>query len=218
MKLLLTSAGISNDSIKKSLFELVGKQPEDTSLVFIPTASNVEKGDKSWLINDLINIKKLNLKSISMVDISAVPEEVWRPQIEGSDILFFEGGNTFHLMEWINKSGLIDTIQDLLKTKVYVGVSAGSMVICPDLVLNISQILYKEDLDRTENINGMNLVDFYVLPHYQSSHFSKRTKENVLEATKNIKNKVYALDDNSAIEVNDDSIKIISEGEFLEIN
>lgn len=84
----------------------------------------------------------------------------------------------------------------------------------------IASVDHKEDLKRTENMNGVKIVDFYVLPHYNynSSHFSKRTKENVLEATKDIKNKIYALDDNSAIEVIDDNIKIISEGEFLEIN
>ena len=73
MKLLLTSAGISNDSIKKSFFDLVGRKPEDISLAFIPTASNVEKGDKKdWFIKDLIVLKNLNLKSISIVDISAI--------------------------------------------------------------------------------------------------------------------------------------------------
>ncbi len=61
MKILLTSGGITNESIKTALFDLVGKNPEDTSLTFIPTASNMEQGDKSWLINDLINFKKLNL-------------------------------------------------------------------------------------------------------------------------------------------------------------
>ena len=46
MKLLLTSGGLTNKSIVKALFDLVGKKPEDTSLVFIPTASNVEMEDK----------------------------------------------------------------------------------------------------------------------------------------------------------------------------
>ena len=49
MKLLLTSGGITNKSIAQALFGLVGKKPEDASLVFISTASNVEKGDKKPL-------------------------------------------------------------------------------------------------------------------------------------------------------------------------
>ena len=219
MKLLLTSGGISNDTIKKSFFDLIGKRPGDISLAFIPTASNAQQGDKKdWFIKDLIVLKNLNLKSISIVDISAIERKIWEPQLMEADVLFFEGGNTFHLMEWIDKSGLKDLLKELLKTKLYIGVSAGSMVLSPDLLLNISQKLYKEDLERTENMNAVKLVDFYVLPHYNNSHFSKRTKENVLEATKDIKSKIYALDDNSAIEIIDGNIKIISEGEFLEIN
>lgn len=58
MKLLLTSGGLTNKSIEKALFELVGKKPEDTSLCFIPTAATAEMGDKDWFINDLKNIDK----------------------------------------------------------------------------------------------------------------------------------------------------------------
>jgi hypothetical protein len=66
MKLLLTSGGITNSSVSAALFELVGKEPELTSLVLIPTASNVQRGDKGWLIDDLVNLKKQNFRSISM--------------------------------------------------------------------------------------------------------------------------------------------------------
>src|SRR3989338_1059346 len=82
MKLLLTSGGITNTSIASALFDLVGKKPEDTSLVFIPTAANAEKGDKEWFIDDLVNLKKQNFKSIDIADISAVDEKIWRPKFE----------------------------------------------------------------------------------------------------------------------------------------
>ena len=112
MKLLLTSGGITNKSIADALFELVGKKPEDTSLVFIPTASNVEKGDKDWLIDDLVNLKKQNFKSIDIADISAIDKKLWLPRMEEADVLFFEGGNTYHLMEWMNKSGLTEILPE----------------------------------------------------------------------------------------------------------
>jgi dipeptidase E len=72
----------------------------------------------------LINLKNLNFKSIEITDISAVDEKIWKPSIENADILFFEGGNTYHLMERMNKSGLVEKLPNLLKDKVYVGVSA----------------------------------------------------------------------------------------------
>lgn len=217
MKLLLTSGGLTNASITKALFELVGKKPEETSLCFIPTASNIEKGDKDWFINDLINIHKQNFKSVSIVDISAVLEDIWRPQIEEADILFFEGGNVYHLMRWMNKSGLVNLLPELLKTKVYVGVSAGSMVTNPDFSLRMSQIVYGDDL-KEEPMDGLNYVDFYFLPHFNSSYYPARMEEKIKEVAKTLSKKVYALDDQSALKIVDGKIEVISEGKYLVLN
>jgi dipeptidase E len=219
MKLLLTSNGISNPSIAKALFELVGKNPEDTSLVFIPTAATIETGDKDWFINDLNNLYKLGLKSISIADISAVPENIWRPQIEEADVIFFEGGNTYHLMEWVNKSGLADLLPELLKTKVYVGLSAGSLISNPKIGQSISKIIY--DLDSKKefsNMEALNLVDLYSIPHLNSPHFLKIREENIKKIADFLQKKVYALDDNSALKIIDGKVEVISEGEHLEFN
>jgi len=61
MKFLLTSSGLTNKSISKALFDLVGKELNDTIIAFIPTASNVEMGNKEWFIKDLNNIYKHTL-------------------------------------------------------------------------------------------------------------------------------------------------------------
>jgi len=86
-------------------------------------------------IDDLVNLKKQNFKQIDIADISAVGKEIWLPKMEEADVLFFEGGNSYYLMEWMNKSGLTKILPELLKTKVYVGLSAGSMVTGKDLAL-----------------------------------------------------------------------------------
>lgn len=218
MKLLLTSGGITNKSIADALFSLTLKKPEDTTVVFIPTASNVETGNKDWLINDLFNLKKLNFKSIEITDISAVDEKIWKPSIERADVLYFEGGNTYHLMRWLNKSGLTKIMPELLKNKVYVGVSAGSMVTNPDLALKLSQKIYEEDMLETEKMKGLNFVDFYFLPHLNSEWFPKFKKENIEEVAKDTNKKIYALDDESAIKIVDSKIEVISEGKWFEIN
>jgi len=218
MKLLLTSGGITNSSIVKALFDLVGKKPEDTSLVFIPTASNVEMGDKGWLIDDLINLKKQGFKSIDIADISAVEKKIWRPKLEAADVLFFEGGNTYHLMTWIDRSGLTALLPRLLKDKVYVGLSAGSMVASKDLALKISQIVYEEDLDQVENMASLGLVDFYFLPHLNSLYFKNLREDFVRDAMKGMTEKIYVVDDNSALTVIDGKIEIVSEGKWFVIN
>lgn len=150
------------------------------------------------------------------MDISVVPESIWGPQIDEADVLYFEGGNSFYLMEWINKSGLTEMMPKLLETKVYVGVSAGSMVTNPTLLLELSKKLYGEDLERGEEMNGLNLVDFYIVPHLNSMFFTNVVEENI--ESLEIKDKIYALDDNSAVVVDGDKIEIISEGETLELN
>jgi len=218
MKLLLTSGGVSNDSIAQGLFDLVGKKPEDTTLVFVPTAANIESGDKSWLINDLIDLKKLNLKSIDIVDISAVPMAIWKARFEGADVLYFEGGNAYYLMDWINKSGLALILPELLKKKVYVGVSAGSMVLSKNLSAEISQEIYGEDFDKTEDIPALNLVDFYFLPHMNPPYLEISKVDDLKGKFGAANKKVYAMDDNSALKVVDGKVEVISEGEWLLID
>ena len=115
MKLLLTSSGLTNKSIADALLSLTGKPAEETTIVFVPTASNIETGDKDWFITDLMNLKKQNFKSIEITDISAVDEDIWRPSFERADVLFFEGGNTYHLMRWLNKTGLTKSLPEFLK-------------------------------------------------------------------------------------------------------
>ncbi len=218
MKLLLTSSGITNKSIAKALFDLTGKKPEETSLAVIPTAANVVPGDKSWLIDDLVNLKKLNFKSIAITDISAVAEEIWQSSLAEADVLFFEGGSAYHLMDWLNKSGLAKKLPELLKDKVYVGASAGSMVTNKDLTLKISQIIYGEDLDKDYEIAGLNYVDFYFLPHLNSPDFPKVREDLVRDAVKDRRAKIYVLDDNSALKVIAGKVEVISEGKWFSIN
>lgn len=218
MKLLLTSGGLTNKSIEQALFDLVGKKPQDTNLCFIPTAATIEIGDKDWFINDLKNIDKQGFKSVSIADISAVPESIWRPQMEEADVLFFSGGNTYHLMEWINKSGLRDLLPEYLKTKVWVGISAGSMVTNPDLAAKISQAVYNEDYDKIGEMPGLNYVDFYFLPHLNSPYFPNLIEENIKKIAERIPKKIYAMDDQGALQVIDKEVQIITEGRCLEFN
>jgi len=218
MKLLLTSAGLKNKSIANALFSLVGKKLEDITLVYIPTASNVEVGDKSWLIDNLIVLKNLNFKSIEITDISAVSEKIWKSSFERADVLFFEGGNTYHLMKWLNKINLSKNLSKLLENKVYVGVSAGSMITSPDLMLKFSQNIYEEDLLETTELKGLNFVDFYFFPHLNSNWFKKVRQEIIEETCKNSSKSIYVLDDNSALKIINGKVEVISEGKWFFID
>lgn len=218
MKLLLTSGGLTNDSIANVLFELVGKRAEETKIVFIPTASNVEIGGKDWFINDLVNIQKRNFAEIDIADISAVDREIWEFKLRNADVLFFEGGYSYHLMEWMNKTKLTEMLPELLKDKVYVGVSAGSMITNKTLNLKISQIVYGEGLEREEEMGGLNYVDFYFLPHLNSEWFPNVRKGFIKKMAKGMEEVIYAMDDQSAIKVVDGRVEVVSEGDWIVLN
>jgi dipeptidase E len=123
MKLLLTSAGLSCDSIVDSLLELTRKPFSEINLVFIPTAANVESGNKFWVIDDLINLKNLGFKQIDIVDVSALSKGMWLSRLKEADVIYVEGGNAFYLMSCMETSGLKDILPELLETRVYVGVT-----------------------------------------------------------------------------------------------
>jgi len=224
MKFLLTSAWITNKSISNTLQDLVQKSINDTKLLFIITASNVEKWDKSWLIDELINLKKLWFKSIDITDISAVDKNIWKPKFEESDVLYFLWWSVFHLIKWINDSWLRNLLQDYLKTKVYVWSSSWSMVTTRNLDLKKFQLLYNENdyliIDKKfeDNTEGLDFVDFQILPHYNDPYFNKIEKWYLNEMYKNSLEKIYVLDDNSALKIVDWKIEVVSEWEWIEIN
>jgi dipeptidase E len=218
MKLLLTSAGLSNASIAAALAELAGKPFAETNLAFIPTAANADPGDKGWLINDLADCQKLGFKSIDIVDISAVSKESWLPRLKEADVLLFGGGNSFYLMHWVKKSGLAELLPELLKTRVYAGISAGSMIACKSLDLSTSERLYDETPSEHDTDEGLGYVDVLVRPHLNSPYFPNLNLENLEELSKEFPETFYALDDQTAIKYVDGAMSVVSEGVWQKFN
>jgi dipeptidase E len=218
MKLLLTSAGLTNKSIINALLELAGKPFAELSLAFIPTAANVEKGDKSWLISDLINLNSFGFKQIDIVDFSALPKDVWLPRLEESDVIYVEGGNNFYLMQCFERSGFQASLAELLKSRVYVGVSAGSMIVCSNMDLSMSERLWSEEVGEYDKDEALGYVDFLIRPHLNSQYFPGMNLENLEIISKENTQTFYAIDDNTAIKFVDGKIDIISEGVWKKFN
>lgn len=212
MRLLLTSSGITNASIEKGLSDLLEIPYRKSSLAFIPTAANVTKEDKSWLVNDLNIFKNLGFSYFDIVDIAAVGIDIWWPSLKRADVLVFGGGDEEYLLTWIKKSGLGEKLPELLKTKVYVGISAGSMAAAKQVSLSSAGLLYYEDTGKFVDWKGLGFVDFEVRPHLNSRWFPKVTLENLQKIAHKTSSPFYAIDDTSAIKVRDNNINVISEG------
>lgn len=209
MKLMLTSAGITNKSLEEALMRLAG---DDIHIAFIPTAANVEEGDKDWLIKDFVNCRKLG--TVDIVDISALEKKVWLPRLKKANVIFVGGGNTAYLMQCVKSSGFDLELPALLKTRVYVGISAGSLILS-DTIQTSSEYLFRLYDDEIENApSGLGLVHFDVRPHLNSVYFPKVNEKSLDAVFKKLNCDLYALDDNSAVVVDGEKIEVVSEGKW----
>jgi len=218
MRLLLTSGGLTNESIISHLNGLTGSPFNQLNLAFIPTASNLESGDKWWLLKDLEIIRKLKFKSIDLVDISALPVSIWKKRLEEADVLLFEGGNTFHLNYWVHQSGLNKLLPKLLSSRVYIGISAGTIIMTPSLILSSSEKEPLKEIGEEIIERGLGLVDFLIEPHINSRYFPELTFDHIEKQARKIPYTIYALDDNSAVQFDNGNVKVISEGEWKRLH
>ena len=219
MKLLLSSSGIhGSQAIARALRQLLGKSFKKSSLIYVNTASNVEAGDKSWLLDDLNEFRKLGFSSLDIIDIAAVKKDIFLPRFQAVDVIVFGGGNEAYLMSWINKSGLKEHLPKLLQHKVYVGISAGSMVTCNKISNILSNKIFGEDISKYKINRGLGLVDFLICPHLNSSYFKLNRINKVKELAREIKETIYTIDNDTAIKVIDGKIEIISDGKWCKFN
>lgn len=213
MKLLLTSAGITNKSIENAFLKLLGKPFGETKIAFIPTASNIEPGDKWWLIDDLINLKNLGFLEIDIVDISAMPPEMAMERLNNANAIIFGGGNTYHLMYWIKKMNFEPIFRQFFETRVWVGTSAGSVIAGIGMVDDEERIL-AERIGESVGTEGLGIVNFSLEPHYQSKYFEGRDEAYAERIAEKFKETFYVIDDDTAIVVEDDNVEVISEGSW----
>ena len=136
MRLLLTSAGIKNSSIHNALVNLLGKPIAESSALVIPTAIYPFPGGGIGAYRAIRGIAasplcELGWKSLGVLELTALPsieDEAWIPTVRETDALLVWGGDPLYLSHWMRQSGLADLLPSLRREMVYVGVSAGSMV------------------------------------------------------------------------------------------
>ena len=216
MKLLLTSAGISNPSIRNALIELLGKPIEESKALFIPTAIYGIKG-YAEIIQGVISgtlgdpFCSLGWKSIGVLELTAMPtikKELWQSQLEEADALLVGGGDCQYLTFWMQRSGLAELLPSLLEKTVYVGLSAGSMIMTKYGTTHGNHIL------PPETDKSLNIVPFAIHPHLNHEWFPENSLVNLEKLAMTLSVESYAIDDNSAIKVTDEGIEVISEGEW----
>jgi dipeptidase E len=217
VKLLLTSAGIKNPSIRSALVELLGKPIVESSALCIPTASHAQPGGaaRAWLFitgnEPRTPMCELGWKSLGVLELTALPsidEERWVPAVRETDVLLVNGGDPLYLAHWMRESGLANLLASL-SNAVYVGLSAGSMVMAPRI---------GEDFVRWRPPSGgdetLGLVDFAMFPHLDHPALPENTMADAERWAAGMPIPAYAIDDETAIRVTDETVDVVSEGHW----
>lgn len=216
MKLLLTSAGISNKSIQNALVDLLGKPVAESSALFVPTAIyGIPNGGE--IVRRVIKgslgdpFCELGWKSLGLLELTALPSikrELWVPLLHETDALLVGGGDCQYLTYWMQQSGLADLLPSLLRRMVYVGLSAGSMI------MTSFGTTYGNHTLPPETKKSLGLVDIALHPHLDYPTFPQNSLANLEKLAAMIPVPSYLIDDQTAIKVTDGNIEVISEGNW----
>jgi dipeptidase E len=219
MKFLLTSAGIKNTSIHNALVNLLGKPITESTALCIPTAMyghpQVSPGVGAWRFitgrEPETPMCELGWKSLGVLELTALPsigEERWIPLVRDTDVLLVAGGDALYLCHWMRQSGLADFLPSLRET-VWVGLSAGSMVMTPRIGEDF--VGWKPPTGGDETLG---MVNFSIFPHLDHEMLSENTMAHAERWAASIQGSAYAIDDETAIKVTDGNIEVISEGHW----
>ena len=218
MKLLLTSAGIKNPSIHHALVALLGKPIAASSALCIPTASYAlgrVGPDRAWAFisgqEPRCPMCELGWQSLGVLELTALPslpDESWVSLVRETDVLLVNGGDPLYLTYWMQQSGLAALFPALDKT-VYVGLSAGSMVMAPQIGADFVGWQPPGGGDRT-----LGLVEFAIFPHVDHPELPHNSRAHAERWATGLTIPGYAMDDETAIQVVDGTVEVVSEGHW----
>ncbi|GHF31698.1 dipeptidase E [Deinococcus metalli] len=214
MNFLLTSAGIRNPSIHGALVDLLDKPVTEATALCIPTAVLPFPGGPTLAYRFITGATdnpmcELGWKSLGVLDLTALPSirrESWVAAVQEADALLVQGGDVWYLSRWMRESGLADLLPSLRST-VYVGISAGSMVTAPVFGETYDDPHAPYVIDQ-----GLGLVDFALLPHLDHADHPESTTSKVARMAAEVPVPTYGIDDQTAIKVRDGHVEVVSEG------
>ena len=190
-----------------------GEPLEGKTVTFIPTASAVEKvtfyvaaGQKA--------LEALGL-AVDVLDVSTAARDEAERKIRGNDFVYVTGGNVFYLLRELRRSGAGDMIREAIAAgKPYVGESAGSVILSPD----IEYARLMDDPAAAPDLAdyaGLGAVPFYTVPHVGCFPFKKAAQKIIDDYGTALP--LRAIGNSQAIEVSGDLVTVVR-GEKLKKN
>ena len=218
MRLLLTSGGVENPTIHEALVGMLPRPIEECTALCIPTAQYghpyVGPGVKPWGFvsgNEQSRMTQLGWGALGLLELTALPslpDERWMPVVQEADAFLVAGGDAMYLAHWMRESGLAALLPQLDEA-VWVGLSAGSMVMTPRIGRPFMSWEPPWGDDR-----ALGVVDFAIYPHLEHPNLPSNTMANGEKWFAQLDCPAYAIDDDTAIRVVDGEVDVVSEGQW----
>ena len=195
-------------SMFQNVAQIVKKVEPDLKnkkITFIPTASKVEK------LGFFVKISKWKLKRLGLIvdelEIANASYETIKEKLQNNDYIYVSGGNTFYLLQELKRTGADRLIiEEIYKGKLYIGESAGAIIVAPTIDYS-TEMDDKSKAPSLTEYTGLNLVDFYVVPHAEHWEFKKAVAKIIASYSNKLKLKV--INDNQAIFVEGEKVNIL---------
>ncbi|MEU3465485.1 Type 1 glutamine amidotransferase-like domain-containing protein [Streptomyces sp. NPDC006733] len=218
MNYLLTASGLRNDTLRDALREMLGKPFESANIVYIPTASVAEPGDHGWVVADINRLHRLGWREFDILELNGLPRQMVLDRLLRADVIYVGGGNHYHLARSITDNGLVDGFLEALESRVYVGVSAGSMIFSRHLTEHSAEVIGDTAdlhvLGATTVQPPFGLFDWYLKPHLYSPDFPERVDAWADRIAARADFPLYFIDDDTALRVRDGEVDVLSEGRW----
>lgn len=218
MNLLLTASGLRNETLRDTLRDMLGKPFGSANVVYVPTASVAEPGDHGWLLADMNRVHGLGWREFDVLELNGLPRRTVLDRLLHADVIHVGGGNQYHLARSITGNGLADGFLEALESRVYVGMSAGSMIFSQNLTAHSADVIGDtadlHALGATTVESPFGLFDWYVKPHLHSPNFPERDDAWADRIAARADFPVWFIDDDTAVRVRDDTVDVVSEGRW----
>lgn len=204
-KLFLASyAAVTLELVKP----LLPKPADQLKAGFIPTAGDLYEDAGRFQHPDKEALEKLGM-AVTEIDLKATQGEELARVMQQMDVVLVAGGNTFYLLDWVQKSKFDEIVKKRISEGlVYIGSSAGSILCCPTIE-GAKRFDPPEAAPELSDYTGLNLVNIVIIPHTHKEKYKQRIEETTAELQESGLEVVHLTDD-QAVVVDEDEWKLVT--------
>jgi dipeptidase E len=190
--IFLTSTGLSDEATRLQFTKHIKTAAIGEYKVAIITTAAERKAENKYAKLAMSQFQEMGFSDIQFIDVEFDDPEI----LDSFQVIYVCGGNTFFLLHHLKKSGADEILKNILLNKkdvIYIGVSAGSIILSPTIREAATINPDPNDIGLTD-WSGLGVIDFEVHVHYDSED-----EEEVLLYEKSVSSKVVRIANGQAI-------------------